>query len=104
MNLNDITKLNTKKDDQIINSEVTIRVEQIRPRRFITIIKGLESIQQIDDITSFKKTLAKLFNCGCVYKKKKQYLQLQGNHSEALKSLLIKQFNIDKDSITVKGC
>jgi translation initiation factor 1 len=66
--------------------KIRIKTTERRFRKVITIISGIEDQQELKELG---KTLKKTLACGGTTKKKE--IELQGNHKQKVKEILIKQ-------------
>ena len=91
-----------------------IRIKQRNGRKCITYVENLEQLNSKNDtkfLDNILRTFKKKFSCnGSIDVEKdddnnivKQTIELQGDHRDAVKELLIKQFKAKDDSIKIHG-
>ena len=89
-----------------LNIIINIRVMQRNARKTVTLVEGLEQIEEFD-FKKVNKYLKKKLCCNSTIKtdkkSKEKYLQLQGNHSVNIRDYLINIHNLKKDYIILHG-
>ena len=89
-----------------MQGKIHLRAQQRTSRKFITIIQGLDNINQQVDYKELLKKLKKKLCCnGCIvdHKEYGEVLQLQGDFREDIKKILMKKYEIESKNIEVHG-
>ena len=90
-----------------IFTKIQIHVYKRNGRKYITRIENLSSyLQEEDSLKMFLKQARRRFVCNGVVTNNQDgenVVQLQGNHRDSLRSLLIAEYNIDPNNIIERG-
>ena len=96
---NSINELDFTQHDFKIN----IYVKQRNTKKYWTIIENLTEIEN-SVLKDILKDFKKLLSCnGSINKDEHSFIQLQGDHRDAVKDYLIKTFSLREESIIVHG-
>ena len=83
------------KETQIIR----VRTEKRTYGKVVTIIEGVDD--NVVDVKTLLKELKKKLGCGGSYNKKEKTIELQGDHRNKIKKLLV-SFGFSEDSIEIE--
>jgi len=88
------------------NLLIHIRIQQRNTKKYWTLIEGLTQIG-VEKDKKFLKKILKMFreklHCSVTLKKPENVIQLQGDHREAIKNILIVENLANKEQIKIYG-
>lgn len=98
--MNLLVQTSTNEEKSVL-SVVDINIKQRNGRKCWTFVVGLDKHVSDEELKSMLKMFKRSWGCnGCI---KKGELQLQGNHAQEIKDILVDKCNLSTENINIHG-